>query len=187
MNSNEPISDKLKAVSKWLHSSKDEIDDAGHEILFVDIDKQDDDRVSASIICSICEEIFEQTVYDILKQRFTLQEDRALFKVYLMQFVHSLQLIYESDYADEDQETIQQSLEMMHTAIDEHADKFHALFEDDDDPNLASDVTHALNTMKEMGTFFGIYDDDDDDYDDFEDDLFDFDEDEDEELETYDE
>lgn len=182
MNSNEPISDKLKAVSKWLHSSRDEIDSAGHEILFVDINKQDDDRVSASIICSICEDIFEQTVYDILKQRFNLQEDRALFKVYLMQFVHSLQLIYESDYADEDHETIQQSLEMMHTAIDEHADKFHALFEDEDDPNLASDVTHALNTMKEMGTFFGIYDDDD--YEDFEDDLFDFD---DEELDEDDE
>ena len=183
MNSNEPISDKLKAVYKWLHSSKDEIDAAGHEILFVDINKQDDDRMSSSVICSVCEDIFEQTVYDILKQRFNLQEDRALFKVYLMQFVHSLQLTYEADYAEEDQETIKQSLEMMHTAIDEHADKFHALFEDDDDPNLASDVTHALNTMKEMGAFFGIYDDGD--YDDFEDDLFDIDiDDDDEELDN---
>lgn len=175
---NESISEKLKAVYTWLHNSKDEIDNAGHEILFLDVTKHDTGNLTSSVICSVSEAPFACSVYDILKQRFQRCADYSLFKNYLMDFVHELQLHYDADYAEQDSETIESAIDTMQSAIAEHSDKFHELFDDDDDPELSDDIEHALQTLSEIGSFFG-FDSNDDNSIDFEDLEFDFDDDDD--------
>ena len=162
----ESISEKLKAVYTWLHNSKDEIDNAGHEILFLDVTNHDTGNITSSVICSVSDAPFAHNVYEILKQRFQRCDDYALFKNYLMDFVHELQLHYEADYAEQDSEMIESAIDTMQSAIEEHADKFHELFDDDDDPELSDDIEHALQTLSEIGSFFGFDLNDDDDEDD---------------------
>ena len=179
---NESISEQLGAVCKWLYDNREAIKDAGHEIMFADVAPQPDNMVSNTVICGVEDSQLAYLIYHILKYRFEASNDHALLKVYFMQFIRNLQSCYELDYADTDNETVEQAVKMMQTAVEEHAEKFHELFDDDDDPELADSVNKALHTFSEIRDFFDlpdsvdfedlefIIDDDDDDDEEDEDD-----------------
>lgn len=184
---NEEITTQLKAVHQWLYANKDAISDSGHDILYVDMTTTED-SLSASVICSIDEEELAHTLYSIIKHRFESGAcEMSLLKTQLMTFVRHLQLCYENDYAETDAQTIDEALDMIHTAVKEHGEKFHELFDDEDDPELAHNVERALNTLEEIPGFFSGVADDDDDFDDeeFEFDIDDDDDDEDDDEEEY--
>lgn len=164
---NESISEKLNAVYKWLYTNKEEIMDSGHDIMFVDMSRPNEDMVSGAVICGVDDQQLASVTYEILKHRFHSSEEHTLLKVYMLEFVKELQRNYELDYADTDTETIEQAVQMMETVVSEHADKFHELFDDDDDPELADNVNHALHTISEIGEFFDIGLEVREDYDDF--------------------
>lgn len=181
----EEITTQLKAVHQWLYANKEAISDAGHDILYMDITKPDDDAIAGSVICSVDEEELAHSIYEVMKRRFEYGDSgMSLFKTQLMMFIRHIQLCYENDYADTDSQTIDEALEMIHTAVTEHGEKFHELFDDEDDPELANSVEHALSTLEELPGFLDFMSDDDDD-DEF---TFEFDiddEDEDEESEEF--
>ena len=92
-----------------------------------------------------------------------------------MPFIRNLQACYEMDYADTDNETVEQAVKMMQTAVEEHAEKFHELFDDEDDPELATVNTHFVRfrdffDLPDSVDFddleFVLDDDDDDDEED---------------------
>ena len=178
----EEITTQLSAVHQWLYANKEAISESGHDILYVDMTTTED-TLSASVICSIDEEELAHTLYSIMKHRFESgASEMSLLKTQLMTFVRHLQLCYENDYAETDAQTTDEALDMIHTAVKEHGEKFHELFDDEDDPELAHNVERALNTLEEIPGFFsGATDDDADEEFEFEFDIDDDDEDEDEE------
>lgn len=174
----EEITEQLSAVHQWLYANKEAISESGHDILYVDMTTTED-SLSASVICSIDEEELAHTLYSIMKHRFESGvSEMSLLKTQLMTFVRHLQLCYENDYAETDAQTIDEALEMIHAAVKERGDKFHELFDDEDDPDLANSVEHALSTLEEIPGFFSGATDDDDEEFEFE---FDIDDDEDDE------
>ena len=182
----EEITEQLSAVHQWLYTNKEAISESGHDILYVDMTKTDD-SLSAAVICSIDEEELAHTLYSIMKHRFENGAGyTALLKTQLMTFVRHLQLCYENDYAENDAQAIDEALDMVQTAVKEHGDKFHELFDDEDDPELASSVERALHTLEEIpGFFYGATDMDDDFDEDFEFDIDDDDEDDEDDEEFF--
>ena len=158
MDKSESISEQLQAVCKWLYANKEAIQEAGHDIMFADITPKPDDMISSTVICGFDDSQLAYIIYHILKYRFEASDDHALLKVYFMQFIHNLQSCYELDYADTDNETVEQAVKMMQSAVEEHADKFHELFDDEDDPELADSVNKALHTFSEIREFFDLPD-----------------------------
>lgn len=163
------IDEQMKAVYKWLVTNKDDIDEAGHGVLYMDMTHPDDETVAGAVLCTLPTEELAHIMYEIIKQRFqTGGLGGTLLKTHLQEFTSEIQNCYFSDYADTDSETMRDALDTIHTAVEEHADKFHKLFEDEDDSELAENVSRALDTLREVPEFFDFCcnsDDDDDDED----------------------